>query len=291
MDRKLGFLLTVFAFSTASLHAADPKPDRAPQAAIQPAGAGNTARTIRLKSEEFVPAGDAEANLDRVKAKYAGRPVVHVILQFEELPTEAHRKELRARGVKLMGYLPDHAYFASVPARVKAVDLKPFRVSWAGAIYKEDKSAPRIRAEGFGGWALRPGGNVELQLNCFEDADLGEIAASIAAAGGQVVSTMPELNRVSVIVPTGVLDQLADLDEVRWIEDAPPPPKALNDGSRANVGADIVQSSPYNLSGTGVVLGIWDGGSVDSGHDDFAGRITLGEPSIVDEHATHGHRE
>jgi hypothetical protein len=96
-----------------------------------------------------------------------------------------------------MGYLPDHAYFASVPARVKAADLKPFRVSWAGAIYKEDKSAPRIRAEGFGGWALRPGGNVELQLNCFEDADLGEMAASIAAAGGQVVSTMPELNRVT----------------------------------------------------------------------------------------------
>jgi uncharacterized repeat protein (TIGR01451 family) len=287
MDRTLRFLLTIFAVSAPLLHAADPKPDRAPQAAIQAAGAGNTARTIRLKSEEFVPAGEAEANLDRVKAKYANRPVVHVILQFEELPTEAQRKELRARGVKLMGYLPDRAYFASVPARVKAADLKPFRVHWAGAIYKEDKSAPRIRAEGFGGWALRPGGNVELQLNCFEDADLGGIAASIAAAGGQVVSTMPELNRVTVIVPTGVLDQLADLDEVRWIEDAPPPPKALNDGSRANVGADIVQSSPYNLSGSGVALGIWDGGSVDSGHDDFAGRLTLGEPSIVDEHATH----
>src|SRR5688572_5141136 len=287
MDRKLRFLLTLFAFSAPFLHAADPKPDRAPQAAIQAAGAGNIVRTIRLKSEEFLPAGEAEANLDRVKAKYANRPVVHVILQFEELPTEAHRKELRARGVKLMGYLPDHAYFASVPAQVKAADLKPFRVRWAGAIYKEDKTAPRIRAEGFGGWALRPGGNVELQLNCFEDADLGGLAASIAAAGGEVVSTMPELHRVTAIVPTGVLDQLADLDDVRWIEDAPPPPRALNDGSRANVGADIVQTSPYDLSGSGVALGIWDGGSVDSGHDDFAGRITLGEPSIVDEHATH----
>ena len=158
MDRKIRLLLTLFAFSPLILPAADPKPDRAAQAAVQVAGAGNSARTIRLKSEEFLPAGDAEANLDRVKAKYANRPVVHVILQFEQLPTEAQRKELRARGVKLMGYLPDHAYFASVPARVKAADLKPFRVRWAGAIYKEDKSAPRIRAEGFGGWALRPGG-------------------------------------------------------------------------------------------------------------------------------------
>jgi uncharacterized repeat protein (TIGR01451 family) len=278
--------LTLFALFAPLLQAADQKPDRAPKAAIQAAGAA-AAKTIRLKPEEFVPAGDAEANLDRVKAKHANRPVVHVILQFDALPTAAQRQELRAQGVKLMGYLPDNAYFASVPVRVKAADLKQFRVRWAGAIYKEDKSAPRIRTEGPGGWALRPGGNVELQLNCFEDADLGGLAASITAAGGQVVSTMPELNRVTVIVPTGVLDQLAELDEVRWIEDVPPPPKALNDGSRANVGVEAVQSSPYNLSGAGVALGIWDGGSVDSNHDDFAGRLTIGEPSIVDEHATH----
>jgi hypothetical protein len=134
---------------------------------------------------------------------------------------------------------------------------------------------------------MRPGGNAQLRLTCFDDADLGGLAASVVAAGGEVVSTTPELHRLTVIVPAAVVDQLADLDEVRWIEDVPPPPKAMNDGSRANVGADIVQTAPYNLSGNGVALGIWDGGSVDPNHDDFAGRLTLGETSEVDEHATH----
>jgi hypothetical protein len=105
MDRKIRFLLTLFAFSAQILLAADPKPDRAPQAAIQVAGAGNTSKTIRLKSEEFLPAGEAEANLDRVKAKYANRPVVHVILQFEQLPTDAQRKELRCARSETNGLL------------------------------------------------------------------------------------------------------------------------------------------------------------------------------------------
>lgn len=285
MDRIIAVAL--FALIASSLHSAELKPDRSPTPPVQAAANGSAVKSIRLKSGQFFPAGDADANLDRIKAKHAHRPVFHVILQFDAIPDDAHRKQLKAHGVQLLGYLPDNSYFASVPARVKAGDLRPQRVRWIGAIYKDDKTPPRLRAEGFGGWALRPNGTVDLQLTCFDDADLGAVANSITAAGGQVLSTMPELHRLTVNVPTTVLDQLAELDDVRWIEDVPPPPKALNDGSRANTQADIVQASPYNLSGNGVALGIWDGGAVDVNHDDFAGRITLGQPSSVDQHATH----
>src|SRR5439155_6519633 len=49
-----------------------------------------------------------------------------------------------------------------------------------------------------------------------------------------------------------------------------------------------VQSAPYGLSGNGVVLGIWDAGSVDPTHEDFAGRLVLAEPEAeVALHSTH----
>jgi uncharacterized repeat protein (TIGR01451 family) len=284
MDWKTIFSLSFCLLINPIVQAADSRPQRPDRG--EAAGIKGE-KIIRLKSGEFQPQGDFDPNFELVKGRFANRAVVHVILQFEEIPDLAQRKQLEARGVRLLGYLPDHAFFASVPVKVKASELKVYRVRWLGGVYKEDKIAPRIRNEGLGGWALRSNATVDLQLTCFDDSDLGNLAAAITVAGGQVLSTMPELHRLTVNVPTAVLDQLAELDDVRWIEEVAPPPKVLNDGSRLNTQADIVQASPYNLSGTGVTLGIWDGGSVDSAHDDFAGRLTLGESSSVDEHATH----
>jgi subtilisin family serine protease len=61
-----------------------------------------------------------------------------------------------------------------------------------------------------------------------------------------------------------------------------------NVGSAATISSDDVWSAPYNLSGTGVTLGIWDGGPVRNTHQEFTGRITLKDgSSFFDDHATH----
>ena len=288
MDRKLLFVVPLFlCVAASSLTAADPvKPDRAAPVAVAQGG-GVPAKLIRLKSEAFAPVGDIGGNLARVRARHANRAVVHVIVQFDELPDRARRAQLEAQGVKLLGYLPDNSYFASVPARVQGADLQAARLRWAGAIYDADKTPESIRAHGFGSWALRDGGRVELRVSCFADADLGDVSAAIAALGGETLTTAPELHRITASIPTAVFDKVTALDDVRWVEEVPPPPKRSNDGSRLNVQADAVQAAPYNLTGNGVALGIWDGGSVDQFHDDFAGRITIGQPSTVDQHATH----
>jgi uncharacterized repeat protein (TIGR01451 family) len=284
MDRKLLFVVPLLlCVAASSLNAADPgKPDRA-----APGAGGATAKLIRLKSEAFAPAGDVGGNLARVRARHANRAVVHVIVQFDELPDQARRAQLEGKGVRLLGYLPDNSYFASVPARVQGADLQAAGMRWAGAIYGADKTSESIRTHGFGAWALRAGDRVDVRVSCFADADLGDVSAAIAALGGETLSTAEELHRITASIPTAVFDQVTGLDDVRWVEEVPPPPKRSNDGSRLNVQADVVQAAPYNLTGNGVALGIWDGGSVDQFHDDFAGRITIGQPSTVDDHATH----
>lgn len=52
--------------------------------------------------------------------------------------------------------------------------------------------------------------------------------------------------------------------------------------------ADIVQAPPYNLDGTGVTVAQWDSGRIDPNHDDFAGRLIIGDGyPTTSSHSTH----
>lgn len=42
-----------------------------------------------------------------------------------------------------------------------------------------------------------------------------------------------------------------------------------------------------SLTGSGITLGIWDGGSVRTGHQEFGGRVVIGDGSGTSNHATH----
>ena len=65
-------------------------------------------------------------------------------------------------------------------------------------------------------------------------------------------------------------------------------PKALNNAeSRGAAGTNVLYQAPFNLSGAGILIGEWDGGSVDSTHPDFGGRVVNRENAPVNAHATH----
>ena len=73
----------------------------------------------------------------------------------------------------------------------------------------------------------------------------------------------------------------------------PPPPTTDNDGIRAAIGVNSVQTAPYKLNGEGVVIGEWDGGWADPTHPDLAGRVAIGDPDCeewacrIADHPTH----
>lgn len=50
---------------------------------------------------------------------------------------------------------------------------------------------------------------------------------------------------------------------------------------------DRLWTAPYNLSGSGVVIGAWDEGAAQASHPDLTGRVTVAEGSTVSGHATH----
>lgn len=61
-----------------------------------------------------------------------------------------------------------------------------------------------------------------------------------------------------------------------------------NANAAISTGASLIRVSPYSLSGSGVNIGVWDGGSVRSSHQEFGTRVTLGNASVAAvDHATH----
>jgi subtilisin-like proprotein convertase family protein len=59
-----------------------------------------------------------------------------------------------------------------------------------------------------------------------------------------------------------------------------------NQNSVALAKANLVTGSPYNLNGTGEIVGVWDGGPPQL-HNDYGGRVTIVETGTAQQHATH----
>ena len=106
----------------------------------------NASNEILLKSRHFTPAKGITA---ATKAKIEAIPKrAHVLIQLEHIPTIKGRQELEAKGIKLLSYIPNRAWTASIPSN-KAVEIAAFSgVRAISEILPEDKVDHSIKEEG-----------------------------------------------------------------------------------------------------------------------------------------------
>lgn len=83
-------------------------------------------------------------------------------------------------------------------------------------------------------------------------------------------------------LPGGRVQEIYDFDQLRpryWI--------THNANAAISTGANLLRNSPYGLSGGGVTIGMWDGGSGRSTHQEFDSRLVVMDGSVSIDHATH----
>ena len=241
---------------------------------------------ILLKSRHFVP---AEGITDATKSKIEAIPErAHVLIQLEYIPTPEDRKKLEAHGIKLLSYIPNKAWFASIPSN-KTSEIAEFSdVNSIGEILVEDKIAPEIRENGINNYSTNEKGEAKLVVIFFNDISLKEASKIIEAYNGTLIGEAPIINALVIFLPKNKIYELAAHDSVQWINQHYKF-KLTNDGSRAAIGVNAVQEAPYNLKGSNITAGEWDGGCVNDTHPDLKGRVILANcdtgPDRI--HATH----
>lgn len=232
----------------------------------------------------------------------------YVLLQTRAPLTKEQKAELREIGITILEYVPDDSYIAYYPPQ----DLTPVRqlpyVTWAGVYPKQVKVEPVLRAQSpdtaprvVNALAVAPDPDplghdprtVEVVLHGNVNAET--VRDEIAQAAGLDPSAIEvEDHKVRLTASKGRLDALADLDDVRHIEEFSGT-KLYNNVALTLIHADAVQSAPLPFEGDGEIVAVCDTG-LDTGdpaniHPAFTGRVAkvypLARPNASDPHG-HG---
>ena len=242
---------------------------------------------ISLKSRKFIPKRGMNETL-KAKIKSRAPERTHILIQFNKIPSREEQKELEREGIRLLSYIPHKAWFASVTSDNEKL-LKFHNIRAITEILTDDKISPAVKNKNY---IRNTNGMVNLSVMFFNDVDLND-ASSIIEKYGNVVNKFYSANSIKIAAKESFILNIAKEEAVQWIDVTDKILKMHNDGSRQNIGVDILQALPYNLSGINIVTSQWDGGWADTTHDDLQGRVTIGDSGCTetycstDDHATH----
>jgi len=187
---------------------------------------------------------------------------LYLILQFEQVPSVAERTALGMQGVQLLSYLPDYAYLAKVESwqsvnQIRAKAVVPVLPSF--------KLSPVLANQLSG----RPNATIESSLLPMPGISKEKLRETLEKEGYTI---KPGEQSYVVELKEAQLQQLAAHPAVQWLDPAPLPPSP--EGTSANAGMRnnwLTQGPGDGYSGSGVVIGIADDGSVS--HPDLKNRI------------------
>jgi subtilisin family serine protease len=229
----------------------------------------------------------AEVFHDAHAGRFAGAR--HVILDPQHVLSAAERAALASRGVEILRATSGGRYLARVAPDAAIAGFDPLIRSIQPITAERKLSASAVHETARGNAFAR------LNILFHDDVTLEQARAAVEAAGGTVdrpFDTDFELPRnLQAHVPSQNVPMLAADERVLTI--AGPRPRIavenLDEGQTSHV--DVVQTAPYNLDGSGVVLSYFELSPGDASHPEFGGRLITHFPSGAgtsdQDHATH----
>ncbi len=232
--------------------------------------------SLKLRNGNLELAANAQQFADEFQPKmeqlFAGR--YYLVAQFDAIPTQAVREAIEKDGIRLLEYLPDNAYIASVPrnydlhklivAGVRSFMLPNDRIQFSKALYQGQ----------YPEWALT-GDKIEVVVMPYRDI-LPAMVATELDKYFEVVNEVVNPNLITLRVETSRLYHLLQFPYIQFIEPiaAPSTPDDFAGRSlhRSNaINTDYAAGRHYD--GTGVTVGLADDGLIGP-HIDHEGRVT-----------------
>lgn len=210
-----------------------------------------------------------------------------ILLHFsEKLDIKDHQK-IKDYGIVLHQYYPNRTYIATVPSSNYSSFLKSLPVASTFLRDVSDKMESKLFNGKYSSWALTNEGQVEIEILFFSDVTF-ERAINILSIVG-IRSDAKDYffgNRFIVTVDPSIIKEIAKLDEVFFISEIEAPNTIENQTAASRSGISALDAAPYDLTGDGINVGVWDGGEV-APHPDFGNRLNIEENDDISDHATH----
>ncbi|MEW6534147.1 MAG: S8 family serine peptidase [Candidatus Auribacterota bacterium] len=208
----------------------------------------------------------------QLRTRFANR----FIIQFSDTIDESWINQLNDAGITLVSYIPENAYIITMQED-EPIDWSQFPfVTWAGPYEAYYKLSDEIIAKIEEQQDVQPTEADQefpeiISLNVlFFPGEEEKAIEQIENLFGEVVSTVKQgsLSMATVLIPSYHLEQVAQIDGVKWIESEPRLVKH-NDLSRNLTGVTATLLSHATLTGRGVIVNVNDTG-VDHTHPAFA---------------------
>jgi hypothetical protein len=241
---------------------------------------------VQLKSGTITPAA-GRFDIPALPAVSLDESVVHAGVQLYEPLGRGDRARYAAAGVTLLDYMPDRAYTAAIRIGTTQETLSNLGIRSVFALKAEDKLHPRILNGNLGEWSKYGVNERIFTVYLMKDTDIDAASARLETEQFKTGTRFEQANAVLVACQPQSIFELAAMDFVLFIEEASPPLSAVNNIVRQRLNVDSLHNAPYNLSGEGVTILIYDGGIADSSHPDFGNRMVMAETNAVAAHATH----
>ena len=213
------------------------------------------------------------------------------VLQFEQLPTEVQKQQLKASGIELLEFIPGNAYTVCITKNIDYTILRSARARSIVELSPEQKMHPAMARGVFPSWTIKTPGLVDVWISFPKVFSFDDIKILLRQNNIEITSTKySQYNVLGLRIIRSRLQEIAGLPFIAYIEPAPHGDQKLNYISKQNSRGNVLNAATgvggYNLNGSGVVVGVGDD-SDPQYHIDFTGRLINFGPTGYVYHGTH----
>lgn len=203
---------------------------------------------------------------------YQGR--YRVFVQFDHLLTFQEQQTLKAAGVRLLEYIPNRVYSASIPAQLNLTLLQQWGVRSVQPMSGTQKMSARLHNKDYPTWAME-GPYITLSVQYFQDIAPSQAKESLKAQGASINVSLDHVHQAVLQVLPEQIEALAAQPYIRYVDLMSEPGKSESDDGRHLHRSNTINGDYYgarNYDGTGINFAINDDGFVGP-HIDFKGRL------------------
>jgi len=196
-------------------------------------------------------------------------------VQFTDIPDLSLQQELKASGLKILEYLPDHAYLVAIPETYDVQQLTDYSIRSVVKTDIEDKFDQRLVGGSIPDWAVGSAGHTKVMIKAYPQVSRSTFLSGLETAGVLFEKSDIHYPYVFTEVLSVEILSLADLAFVQYIELGPNPGEPEDTGGRTLQRANLINNllpGGLRYDGSGVNVLVRDDGVVGP-HIDFEGRM------------------